>query len=548
MPAYIPVQGYSSQTQQTRLCIETGIAPGESLLMPLSTGMSTMSLTTQPNTISATTGMHLHFFIFGNTTAGSVVITGTNASGGAQTSITYNVPVAPQNNQGYTEFTTKEAWGTATASAIALTTLTPCQVMVFGSFAAKFLLPINLDKEEKIPRRSPDDHRGILFKSFRANQLTKGVDVSKLDSDLYPDSLWAWYMSMGAPSSATTIPATPTSLMASTAKAATMTLTTPPTAPGMFLVFTIGATNILAGTIVLSGLDNYGATITSETLTVPASGPATLYSAHRYSSLTSSTFATTGMTTGVTITVTGVFGWDYGWIWDGINDITPYSGCIEAFDGVEGVVLPGVVLSDINLAWEKAKEITLATKGTAQDFCIVGDPGSIAAGVNPFAILAQPTSLPMVSWPGSFYLDPGTSAPMTTQDGTFLTYKFGITTGRKWEYAGDGQQRPAYVTWDGAPDYSVDAEIISINYSNYARFFKPNTTVLLVAAFQGNWLGANFYEGVTITTPCKVDSWKIDQTKTPVSGSIKVISEYSFSNGYAYKVSVVSQTPPTYLS
>src|SRR5271165_856203 len=174
------VIGYTGLSQQLRLVLEIN-GSGEQVLMPLTTGASTMSLITQPNTLSRTTGMHLHFFVIGNGTSGSIGIVGTNATGGAQTSITYHVPIAPQNGQGYSEFTTTETWGTVTASSITLTTLTPCQIIVMGSYGGKFLIPITADAEEKITKFSPQDKRGILFKNFRVTQLTKGADVSKLD-------------------------------------------------------------------------------------------------------------------------------------------------------------------------------------------------------------------------------------------------------------------------------------------------------------------------------------------------------------------------------
>lgn len=557
MPTSPPaVVGYTSLTQQTRICLENAAdPPGEQLLMPLTAGASTMSLTTQPSAFSPTTGMHLHFFVLGNATAGSIAIVGTNAVGGAQTSITYHVPIAPQNHQGYTEFTTKEAWATVTASSITLTTLTPCTVMVWGSYAGKFLLPISLDKEEKIAHFSPPDKRGILFKNFRVVQLTKGADVSKFDSSLYPDSLWAYYMSIGTTPVVTTVPAVPVSMLAATTVAATMTLTTSlsTVAPGMFLIFTPAA-NSVAGTIVLAGKDQNGYTV-SETITVGANNTV-VYSTHRYSSINNAgadKFATTGMSVAGTLAVTAVFAWTYAWTYDGVTNYTPYSGSIEAYDGVEGFVLPGTVLSDMTLDWQKEKEIMLTAKGTAQDLCVVGDPTSTVVGTNPFPTLPQPTSLPYTSWPATFYIESATATPFTSsdQDGSMLTYKFGITTGRKWVFAGDGMQRASFVTWDTEPDFTIDTTIIYQNYQNYVTLFKPNTPLILSTQFQGTLLGSSgstvYYETVQVILPCKIDTFKIDQAKNPVEGALKIMSQYDpFNLGYAYKVLVTAQQPPTY--
>jgi hypothetical protein len=557
MPVITGIQGYTSLTQQTRLCLETGSAPGESLLLPLSAGAATLSLTTQPNAISPTTGMHLHFYIIGNPTAGTIVITGKKADNAtSQTSITYHVPVAPQNAQGYSDFTTSEVWGSVNANGIALTSLTPCQVMVFGSFAGKFVVPITSDSEEKIAKFSPTDKRGILFKNLRVTQLTKSVDLSKFDAALYPDALWAYYMLISSTPTTTTIPATPTTKLASTVIAGTMTLTTGPTTPGEFLIFAI-TTNTASGTIVLSGTDNFGNAV-SETITVSSAATQTVYSTKRYSALTSpgpNQFTTTGMT-GAHIAVTGVFAWQYTWTWDGINNLTPYSAALEVFDGVMGVVLPGTILTDGTWDWQKEKEIAFTSKGMCQDFCIVGDssPASTAnylSGINPFGTLAQPTSLPIVSWPASFYIDALPGTPGTTQDGTLLTFKFGITTGRMWKYAGDGQQRPSFVTWDSEPDFSIDATAVFQNYQYYNTYFKTNSKFALVAAFQGSLLGKDvsntYYEQVQFTCPVKLDTYHVDYSKNVVEAAFKTLAEYDFlSLGYAYRVSVIAQVPPTY--
>lgn len=556
MPQPPAVVGQTSLTQQTRICLENSAnAAGEQLLMPLTTGAGTMSLTTQPNTLSPTTGMHLHFFILGNATAGTIVIVGTNASGGAQTSITYHVPIAPQNNQGYNEFTTKEAWATITASSITLTTLTPCQVMVWGSYAGKYLLPISLDKEEKITHHAPEDKRGILFRNFRVVQLTKGADVAKFDSDLYPDSLWAYYMAISNTAAVTTVPASPSVKLASTSIAASMTLTSGPSAPGEFLIFTITG-NTASGTIVIGGTDQYGVAYSStETVTFTNAASQTVYSSRRYSVVNNggaNKIVTTGGT-GSSIAVGGVFGWTYAFTYDGITNVTPYSATVEAFDGVEGIVLPGYVISDFVLDWQKEKEILLQTKGMAQDLCIVGDPTSTSVGTNPFATLAQPTSLPYTSWPATFYIESASATPFTSsdQDGSMLTYKFNLTTGRKWVFAGDGMQRASFVTWDTAPDYTVDATIVYVNYQNYTNYFKSNTSLILSTQFQGTLLGSSgstvYYENVQIIQPCKVDTFKIDQTKSPVAGTLKLMSQYDPTNlGYAYKFLITAQVPPVY--
>jgi hypothetical protein len=560
MPVPPTVTGYTGLTQQARLILES--TPGEQLLLPQTPGAATMSLTTQPSAAFSTlTGCHLHFFVIGNTGAGTIAIAGTApVTGNAVNSKTYHLNAAPQNSQGYSEFTTSEVFATVNASGIALTSLTPCQVIIFASPAAKILLPIVADAEEKIAKFSPQDKRGILFKNLRVVQLTKGVAVDKLDASLYPGSLWVPYMAIGNAPVITTAPTSPVSLLAATTKAATMTLTTglATVPPGMFLIFTLAA-NSVAGTIVLSGLDNFG-NPASETITVPASNGA-VYSTKRYSALTvpsANQFTTTGLSAAATIAVGAVFAWTYTWTFDGINNLTPFSGCFEIYDGVDGYKLPYTILADASFDWQKEKEVLFAGKGMAQDLLVVGDPNpttlaNYLSGANPFATLAQPTDMPVVSWPGSFYIDLGSGTPFTTQDGSFETFKLALATGRKFFFSGDGLQRASNATWESEPDFALDATIVFQNYQYYVNYFKQNTPLIFAATFQGNLLGSSgsttYYEQWQWTLPCKVDTFKRDMSKSPVEGVLKLLSEYNFSNlGYAYKLAVTAQIPPTYTS
>ena len=548
-----PVTGFSGLTQQVRLILES--TPGEQLLMPLTTGASTMSLTTQPNAAFTTsTGCHLHFYVVGNPTAGSIVITGTNAAGGAQTSATYHVPIAPQNGQGYTEFTTTEVWQTVTASNIVLTTLTPCQVMVFGSPAGKYLVPMTADAEEKIVKYSPPDKRGILFKNIRVTALTNGAMLSKFDAALYPDSLWALYMLVTNNPTVTTVPASPTSLLASTAVATTMTLTTAPVKPGEFLIFTITG-NTASGTIVLSGTDQYG-NAASETITCSSAASQTVYSTKRYSALTSpgtNQFTTTGLT-GSSIAVTGVYAWTYTGTYDGLTNLNLSSASVEIFDGVFPVKLPYTIFTDGTFDWQKEKETLLSCKGEAQDYLILGDasPSTYPAGTNNFATLSQPASLPMASWPGYFYLDALPGTPGTTADGSLLTFKLQLMTGQKPFYVGDGMQRWSNVTRTTEPDWQLDVSMVLQNYKNTLNFFKPNAKLVYQATFEGSLLGSigssTYYENWQFTLPGRIDTWHVDPAKNPVEAVAKILPEYDFTLGYGYRLAVTAQIPPTYTS
>jgi hypothetical protein len=552
MPVITGVQGYTGLSQQTRLCLEP--TAGEQVLLAQTTGAATMSLTTQPNTLSPTTGMALHFYVIGNTGAGSITIAGTNPSGGSFTSITYHVPAAPQNNQGYTEFTTKEAFATVNASGITLTSLTPCQIIVMGSYCGKYLIPITADAEEKIAHFSPQDKRGILFKNLRVTQLTKGASLDKFDAALYPDSLWAPYMLIGNTPTVTTVPASPTVLLASTSIAASMTLTSAPAAPGEFLVFTI-TSNTASGTIVIGGTDQYGNPYAStETVTFTSAASQTVYSSRRYSVVNNggaNKIVTTGGT-GSSIAVGGVYAWQYAWTYDGQTNTNIYTASLEIFNGVFGYKLPYTFFADGTFSWAKEKEISFTGKGEAQDYLVVGDPTSTSVGTNPFATLSQPSTIPMVSWPASFYIDAGNGGvPLTTQDGSLEDFKIQISTGRKPFYSGDAFQRWNNIAIESEPDIALDATIVVQNYQNYINYFKPNMPLILSTQFQGNFLGTisstTYYEQIQWIVPAKIDTWKTDAAKNPVEATIKLLAEYSFNNlGYGYKCIWTCQQPPVY--
>jgi hypothetical protein len=554
MPYPPAVQGFSGLTQVTRLTLEQN--PGEQLLLAQTATTATMSLTTQPNAAGmATTGAHLHVVIVGNVGSGTVVIAGTNAAGGNITSQTYHLNAAPLNVQGYVEFETSEAFATVNANGITISTgLRPSQIMVFGAPAGKYLIPCETDAEEKIGRFSPADRRGILWANFRTQQTHKWATLDKLDCAVYPDALWMLYMLVTNNPTITTVPATPTSLLSATTIGSTMTLTTAPTAPGMFLIFTPSG-NSATGTITVSGNDIYG-NAQSETIAVGANNNV-VYSTKRYSALTTpgtNQFATTGMTAGSQLAVTGVYAWTYTGTWDGINNITKSTATLELFDGVQGVVLPYTHLEEGTFEWEKEKAISFSGKGQCQDFLIVGDPNPVSgypSGVNPFATLTQPTSMPFAGFPVQFWLDalPG-GTPFSTQEGSLLKFKIGIMTGLKSYYVGDGMQRWSNLTYGAEPSLSMEADIVYSSYQKAYQYFKPNQKFVLGVQFQGALLGSigsnTYFETVKFTLPVKIDTFKPDRSKDPVEANIKLLDEYDFGLGYGFIMSMTAQVPPTY--
>ena len=112
-------------------------------------------------------------------------------------------------------------------------------------------------------------------------------------------------------------------------------------------------------------------------------------------------------------------------------------------------------------------------------------------------------------------------------------------------------QRWSNITVDKEPDVMLDATLVFQNYQNYVNYFKPNNPLILGATFQGNLLGSiagtTYYEGISWTLPAKIDTFKPESSKNPVTGTLKLLTEYNFSNlGYAYKCAWTAQVPPTY--
>ena len=558
MPVPPAVTGYTGLTQQTRLTIE--VNAGEQLLFPQGAGAATLSLTTQPNAVGgATVGMHLHFQIIGNTGTGTMTIAGTApGTGSAVNSITYHVNPAPLNNQGYSEFTTTEVFATVNASGITMSAgLLPCQVIIWGSLAGKFLIPVEADPYEEVQHYSPVDKRGILWPITRVQQLTKWASLGKFDASVFPDSLWLLYMLVTNNPTVTTVPAAPSSLMTSTAIAATMTLTTSlaTVPPGMFMIFAITG-NTASGTIVLNGKDPFG-NAQNETIKFTSAATQTVYSTKRYSALTvpgANQFATTGGT-GSSIVITGVFAWTYTGTWDGLTNTTKASACLEHFDGVQGVMVPYTFFTDGTLTWEKEKELLVSCKGEGQDFLIVGDPNptTYPSGTNPFATLSQPTTMPMVGWSSQYFIDALPGTPFTTQDGSIVIFKVVINTGLKAYFVGDGMQRWNNMTYGGEPSCDLEATLVYQNYQYYESYFKQNSKFVLGVTFQGTLLGSigasTYFENIQFTFPARIDTLQIDKSKDPIEASLKIYNEYDFASlGYAFKMAMTAQIPPTYTS
>ena len=420
-------------------------------------------------------------------------------------------------------------------------------------------MPVDIGAEDKLPLFSPADKRGLGVKNVRLVQLDKTVPIDKFDSALYPSAdLFAGYTMVSNNPTITTVPASATVLLASTAFSGTpLSLSSQPKYPAQRLILVVtGCGSQAAGTITLTGLDNYG-NVATEVISTPANAAAnqTYYSANRYSAINASAVVASAALSGGTgsVAINGAYAWNYVFTCDGVN-LGLNSMALEWYTGADGIVIPYFIVQDGSFDWQKDKEMKLTGKGEAQDFLTVGLilANFINSGGNPFATLTQPIDLPIVSWPGKFWIDPlegGT--PGTTSYGDMLTFKLNIKTGQKLYHTGDGLQTSSRLTHDPI-EVDFDATIDFQNELEYNQFLQVGKRAV-VAQFIGDWIGqtgANvpIYEYMQFTLPAKYETYKRDTSKDKVEADLKGLVEYSFTLGYLYTLTIQSVLAPTYTS
>jgi hypothetical protein len=334
----------------------------------------------------------------------------------------------------------------------------------------------------------------------------------------------------------------PVSLMAITPVAATMSLTTQPTAPGMKMIIVLSGTSI-AGTIGLAGKDVFGNN-QSETLTIPASGSGTYYSSNIYSLINPSGVTTTGLTSG-SLVITGVFGWNRNWL-PSINTLTQ---TIEWFTGSESLTLPFTDFSDYEFDFDVKKEFTLKCKGIAQDRLPIGNRAATPLTFSQVAALSQPVDRPNASWACSVFMDPITGTPGTTSFGSMLSGKLKFTQPTEGVHTLGNKQVLTQIT-RGKWDVSLDAKLIYTDVLQLEQFRQDNKQYVQLQFF-GRSVGSNNVQTITFIIPFKFNKFEVTSTpsmKYP-EADIAGIGEYDPGIGASYKVSWInSVNPPNYTS
>lgn len=527
---------------------EPTATPGEQngFILAYSAVAASASATNQP---TGSSGMRLHILVYNNTAAGTVSIAGTDINGNSINETTPTIPIfntaATTQEQGRFDYETTHVFASINASGITTTGLTGGNIKINGFPGARYLLPATAKITPKYGEFSPDEHRGLPDLNTHKTQTVKDVDI-EIDANMYPDeSLWVPFTainSVTSPSTPTTSPGSPTSLLASTAVSGSpLSLTTQPTSPGMRLVLVVsGASG--SGTIALAGTSPYTGAALSETIS--GTGNGTYYSSNTYASINASGITVTGFTSG-SLTVTGVFGWNRGWL----PSLSPFSTTVEWYTGTDSVCVPGCVFSEYSLDFEVDKEFKVAAKGNGQDYIQIGDRTTNPMSTSRVTALAQPIDAPLPAWTCLVYIDPLSNSPGTTLFGDLMSGKITIKNPLTAVHKMTAQQIYSIVY---RKKISLDFEG-KIDYTNVlqAEQFRQDLKQYIQLVFQGRNVGAGNYQSIIFIIPFKFN--KFDVTSTPsgdhVTADIAGIGEYDPGIGASYKVLWNnSQYPPNYTS
>jgi len=524
------------------LMLET--ANGEQLALATQAVSATMTGIAAP---VGSTGVRYHIKITNWTTSGSITVTGTGTPASTET---YNIaaPTAQQTQSAQlasNEYVTVNAYTAITN--ITSTGLSNATITVYYIQAGKFQIPSILKSQRKPKVYSPNEHNTLIERDKKIVHLINETSIDELKQDVYGDlSLWWPYMMMGAPTIAS-IPATPTSIVASTpvtaGSPATFSSPSAPTAPGMRLIITVSSYTV-TGTITITGTVN-GIAGTSEVITV--SGAGTLYSSNVYSAISS--IANASYT--ATIVITGAFGWQLTFL----SSANKYTAAIEWYDGVGSWTHPFSFFTEGDFDIKALTEATLTAKGMAQDKLPLGDRTTTPlSGTNRIASIGTDLSdEPLVGWQTVLYLDAITGSPLTTTWVDVQELKVSLKTPDEHHYTFTNSQNfnRAYAV---KRECTVDTTINFIDLLQWEQF-RQNLKQYLSFQFLGQYIGTNagtnYFKSWTWTLPIRSDGVfdiSSDPSKGIVTAKASFRSEYDTGIGAAYKLVVVTSKPPTYPS
>ena len=526
-------------------------SPGEQLLLAPTAVISTITGITAP---TGSTGMRLHIKVTDFTASGTLTITGTGTPANTET---VNVAaLSAQQTQSSQladyEFVSVNAYTTITN--ITTTGLTSGIITVYGIQAGKYQLP-GVMKSKRTPKiYSPNEHNTLIERDKKIVQLIQNTSIDEIKQDAYANlSLWWPYVLFGAPTSTASIPATPTSLLTATAVSGSpLSLTTQPTTPGMVLILTVTASTAV-GTIVISGTNRYGATVT-ETITANGNGTngnGTYYSSNVYKSVNASGITVTGLTAG-SLAVTGVYGWSLTFL----SGAQQYTAAVEWFDGTASWTHPFSVFDEGTFDAKVQTEISLTAKGKAQDRLPIGDRTTTPlTGVNRIAALGvNLDDEPIVGWQSKLYFDAITGTPLTTQNVNVEELKVDIKTPNEDHYTFTNSQafnRAYPVKRSAMATMTLDFTDL-LQYEQFRQNLKQYLAIQFLGQLIGIDSGTQYYKSWTWTLPIRSDGG-FDTVSDPTKGSVTATAtwetEYDANLAGSYKLVVITQVPPaTYAS
>jgi hypothetical protein len=535
----------TATTPKATVMLALEATPGEQLLLAATPGAATITGISAP---PGTNGGKAHVIITNWTASGTFTITGTGTPGNTET-VTVAAPNAQQaqspqlvafdyvsvnNYTAITNITTTGGLATSNATFV-----------VKGITGADHNVPtLAFVSDRKVPPYSGNAHTGLMARDVHVTATNNQTSIDSFDTDLYGDlSLWWPYMEIGYVSVAS-IPASPTSLLATTALTSSpVVLTTPPTAPAMKFIITATGYVATPVTLTLSGT-SYGLSVT-ETITINANGA--YYSSNVYSAFTNIT--TSSNSSGVSIAVTGVFGWALTFNEEG----TRYTAAIEHFDGSASWVHPFSAMDGGDVTIQEKGNSKLTAKGKAQNKLAIGDRTTNPLQTSRVTSIAPPLGdLPLDGWQTLVYADAITGTAKTTlYTDPEEEIKITVTAKVEEHYTFNGTQdfTRAYPM---KPEFMVTLSNDIQNLLQWTQSIQ-NLKQYLVIEQRGRQLGTvsnvTYYEGWVWTLPVRYNG-KYGQVGDPNKGNTyakpELRCEYDAGIGASLQLVCYTQNPPTY--
>lgn len=332
-----------------------------------------------------------------------------------------------------------------------------------------------------------------------------------------------------------------TLLAAALVSGSPFSLSTQPSGPGMPLIIQISNSPGATGSVAISGTNQYGVSV-SETIICAASN-AIYYSSNIYSAVVASGVVVTGLTGGK-IAVSGLYGWQYVFL----PQDAVYSANMEMFTGVDSFSCPWALFNELTLEFGMEKEAKLVSKGIAQDRLIIGDRTTTYLSSSRVTAIGQPLDLPQVGWQSLVYLDTSVATIGTTLFGDLLEGKITLKSPQDPKWTATNNQNFNRVN-RGKRETMFDGKI---DLTNVLQVEQRRQNLLQYMTFQllGQAIGGGFSKYWQWSFPFRWEDFDEDSTpdKTNVEATLSATAEYDPNLGGAYKLTIVNQAAPTYVS